>query len=82
MLYKRFVSFFDKHKILIPEQYGFRKNISASHALLDIVTTTYDNIHKKHCTKVIFLDLKKALTLFVTGPYYLSSTITEYVAPR
>ena len=60
MLYKRFVCFFDKHKILIPEQYGFRKNISTSHALLDIVTTAYDNIHKKHCTGAIFLDLKKA----------------------
>ena len=48
MLYKRFVCFFfDKHKILIPEQYGFRKNISTSHALLNIITTTYDNIHKK-----------------------------------
>ena len=60
MLYKRFVCFFDKHKILIPELYGFRKNISTSHALLDIVTTTYDNSHKKHCTGAIFLDLKKA----------------------
>ena len=59
MLYKRFVCFFDKHKLLIPEQYGFRKNISTSHVLLDIVTT-YDNIHKKHCTEAIFLDLKKA----------------------
>ena len=55
MLYKRLVCFFDKHKILIPEQYGFRKNIFTSHALLDIVTTTYDNIHKKHCTGAIFL---------------------------
>ena len=79
MLYKRFVSSFDKHKILIPEQYGFRKNISTSHTLLDIVTTTYDNIHKKHCTEAI---LKGLLTLFVTGPYYVSLTITEYVAPR
>ena len=62
LLDKRFVCFFDKLKILIPEQYGFRKNISTSHALLDIVTTTYeyDNIHKKHCTGAIFLDLKKA----------------------
>ena len=60
MLYKRFVCFFGKHKILILEQYGFRKNISASPALLDIVTTTYDNIHKKHCTGAIFLDLKRA----------------------
>ena len=60
MLYKRFVCFFDKHKILIPEQYGFRKNISTSHALLNIVTTVYDSIHKKHCTGAIFLDLKKA----------------------
>ena len=62
MLHKRFVFlfFFDKHKILIAEQFGFRKNISTSHALLDIVTTTYDNIHKKHCTGAIFLDFKKA----------------------
>ena len=57
LLHKRFVFFFfDKHKILISEQTGFRKNISTSQALLDIVTTTCDNIHKKHCTGAIFLD--------------------------
>ena len=75
--------FFDKHKILIPEQYGFRKNISTSHALLDNVTTTYDNIHKKHCSGAIFLDLKKAFdTVCLKGRYYLSSTVTEYVVLR
>ena len=47
LLHKQFVCFFDKRKILIPEQYGFRKNISTSHELLDNVTTTYNNIHKK-----------------------------------
>ena len=59
LLHKQFVCFYDKHKILIPEHYGFRKNISTSHTLLDIVTTN-DNIHKKHCTGAIFLNLKIA----------------------
>ena len=60
LLHKWFVCFFDKHKILIPEQYGFWKNISTSHALLDIVTTTYVNIYTQHCAGAIFLDLQQA----------------------
>ena len=44
-MHKRFICLFGKQKILIPQQYDFRKSIFTSHALLDIITTTYDNIH-------------------------------------
>ena len=55
LLHKQFLGFLDKHKILFPKQNGFRKNISISHALLDIVTTTYDNIHKNIALERYFL---------------------------
>jgi len=51
---------FRKNKTTIPEQYGFRSNISTLHGLLDIITTAYDNIQNKHYTGIVFLDLKKA----------------------
>ena len=46
--------------IIVPTQYGFRKGISTTHAILDIATYAFDNIHKKYFSGLIFLDLQKA----------------------
>ena len=32
--------FLEKHKVLLPTQYGFQKNTSMAHALLDVVTNS------------------------------------------
>ena len=59
-IYKRLFSFFDKHKVLSPNQYSFRPGFNTTHAITDIVTTAYENMGNNHYTGLIFLDLKKA----------------------
>ena len=46
--------------MLNPQQYEFQKGISTAHAILNIVTTTFDNINRNQFTAIFFLDLKKA----------------------
>ena len=60
IVYKRTVDFLNKHFVLIPNQYGFRSNISNIHAVLDIVSSCYENIESKQFSGLIFLDLAKA----------------------
>ena len=60
IVYKRTVDFLNKHSVLIPNQYGFRSNISNIHAVLDIISTCYENIESKQFSGLIFLDLAKA----------------------
>ena len=47
LLYNRLVKFLDKHDVITSTQYGFQKGISTTHAILNIVTNAFDNIHKK-----------------------------------
>ena len=60
LIYSRLINYLNKNSILHPNQYGFRSGLSTSHALLDVVTTTYDNINKMLYTLLIFIDYKKA----------------------
>ena len=60
LVHKRLTKFFDKHCILCPTQYGFRKNVSAEHALIDVITTSFDKINENQHSALLFLDLKKA----------------------
>ena len=53
-------SFLDKHSILLSTQYGFRPFRSTSHAVLDLLTSTYDNITDNKHAAFLLLDLKKA----------------------
>ena len=40
-------------------QYGFQKEISTAHALLDLIATSFDNINN-NLLGLLFLDLQKA----------------------
>ena len=60
LMYYRFLEFFKKNNVVHKSQYGFQKHIAPSHACLDIVTTTLDNINQRKYTGLIFLDLQKA----------------------
>ena len=60
VLHNRLVKFLGKHNVITPTQYGFQKGISTTHAILDIVTNAFDNIHRKKFSGLIFLDLQKA----------------------
>ena len=59
-IFTRLSNFLDKHSVLIASQYGFCPNRSSTHAILDIVSTTYDNINNKKYTAMVTLDLTKA----------------------
>ena len=54
------IKFFTKHNEISPTHYGFQENISTTHVIHDILTTSYDNICEKLYTGLFFLDLKKA----------------------
>jgi hypothetical protein len=60
LVYNRLLDFFNKHDILSKNQYGFRKNVSTSMALIDLVDQISKSIEKNEFTVGIFLDLAKA----------------------
>ena len=59
----RLMSFINKHNILYPYQYGFRKDHSSGHAVLDIATIVYDTINDKKLACLVIIDLKKAFDI-------------------
>ena len=60
VLHKRITTFVEKHSVFSSTQYGFRANYSPEHAVLDGVSTCYNNISNKQYTCLIMLDLKRA----------------------
>ena len=60
IVFKRITYFISKHGVLSPQQYGFQKGISTAHAILNTVTSTFDNINKNQFKAIFFLNLKKA----------------------
>ena len=60
LIYARFIKFFRKHDVIYPKQYGFQKKVSTTHAMLDVVTTIYDNIYEKLFSGLLLIDLRKA----------------------
>ena len=59
----RLVNFFKNSNVLYEYQYGFRKNHSVVHALLDVTTTSYDAIQNKNFTALLLMDLRKAFDI-------------------
>ena len=53
-------SFIEQNDILSPSQYGFRKEHSTQHAILDIVSIIQENMDKRLFLCGVFIDLKKA----------------------
>ena len=60
LIYDRFLAFLKKHNVIYKTQYCFQKHTFTTHAVLDIVSTAYDNINRNLDTGLIFLDLRKA----------------------
>jgi len=53
------IKFFHKHKVIKEIQYGFQKNLSNQHAILDIITNVYDQINNGNDVGLVFfLDIK------------------------
>ena len=51
---KRLTSFFKKHNILSPYQFGYRSNHSTTHAILNISDNILNNLDSKKHTASIF----------------------------
>ena len=60
IIHKRLISFFDKNGIIQHTQCGFQRNVSTNHALVDVITHSFENINDNMYTDLIFLDLTKA----------------------
>ena len=60
VVYKRLYSYLIKNNILFHNQYGFRKNVSTSHALIHLYDKISEAIDKKEITIGVFIDLSKA----------------------
>ena len=60
IVYSRTIDFLNFNSVLCPTQYGFRPKQSNVHAILDIVSTCFDNVENKKFTGLLLLDLTKA----------------------
>ena len=60
LLSKRFLSFFEKHKIITEKQFVFLKKHCTEHAILDLKEYLMKKLDSKEITAVLFLDLQKA----------------------
>ena len=60
IVFSRTINYLNVHSILTPTQYGFRSNYSTTHAVLDIVSTCYDNTESKNYSALVLLDLATA----------------------
>ena len=56
----RLTGFFDKHKVIVPGQYGFRNKHSTAMAILDMVEKVRAAWDRKDLALGVFIDLKKA----------------------
>ena len=59
-MHKHLVFFLDQNEILCNNQYGFRNNNSATHALIDITEKIRIALHSKYYAWSVFIDLEKA----------------------
>ena len=60
IMYKRLHNYLTMKEFFCDTQYGFRKQHSTQHAILDIINVIQDNMDKKMYSCGIFIDLKKA----------------------
>ena len=61
ILFVRLSSCFKKRNAIYKNQYGFHSNISTSHAMLDVVTSSFVNIDDHSFMELALVDLKKHL---------------------
>ena len=63
-VHKQIYYYLQLHKILSPNQYGFRKNNSTEFTALSFAETIRRNIYQSFLTGAVFIDLRKALVEF------------------
>ena len=60
----RMLRFLNKNNILTPSQFGFRNNCSTELAITTLYDKLLSNLNEKRISFLLFLDLKRRLTLF------------------
>ncbi|GBM42784.1 RNA-directed DNA polymerase from mobile element jockey, partial [Araneus ventricosus] len=60
ILLSRLNDHLDVNNILMPEQFGFRKNLSTTHQLLRVTEFIQEGLNNKQKTGAVFLDIQKA----------------------
>ena len=60
LIHTRLTKFWTKHKVLTTTQYGFQAKLSITHALLHVITSSFENIKDNLFTGLTLLDLAKA----------------------
>ena len=60
LMYKRLIDFVEENDILSKHQYGFRKNRSTEHAIIEFIDKVTRAIDERKYTASVFLDLSKA----------------------
>ena len=58
LIYRQLIHFFQKHRTLYPNQFGFQSKTSMTHAMLDVVTSLYDSINRIQYSGLVLIDLK------------------------
>ena len=76
-MHKRLYEFLEEHNILYKFQFGFRKNMSTAHSLVEITEEIKESIDKGKFGCGIFIDLKKA---FDTVNHQILLTKLEHYA--
>ena len=70
-MYKRLLDFLEQNHVLFDSQFGFRSNLSTTHAILLITDKIQRAIESKLYSCGIFLDLSKA---FDPSYYFIKKT--------
>ena len=60
LMHNRLMKFLTEQKILYLKQFGFRKNLSTAHAIINLIDNIKDAIDKNKCACRLFIDLRKA----------------------
>ena len=60
LAYSRTIDSLNHENVLLPTQYSFKRNYSTLRAIIDYLSTCYDNIENKLYSRLIILNLDKA----------------------
>ena len=60
IMYNKVYNHLDSKGLLYEKQFGFQRNISTEHAILQLTRDITDSFEKRECTLGVFIDLSKA----------------------